>query len=1085
MSNAQLVFSRKRASQEEEEEDEEPVVRTVRNVSNYRNGDDSDDASSASSMNSPRQTPHGTPDHHRPTPKRRSRLGYDDEDSIHSDGVIEIQRGRVGRSAQQQQQQSRGRGRGRGRRAPPMATAEQGMAVVEQVQIVRAPVQIDMQRARIALQKMVPIIEKWTAPPNQHRLLEFSINKFYESPEARSVQREVVNIEGDEMYDHMWAIDPRVHIEVIENVKRKFDNEVFNLLNEFISTGVLDSSFAVRDEILNQQVQGPTPELLNFANLNEQLHCIFLCIQTCSNIHKNLIGAYVTTATNISSDGKSRLLKKHLEMSETIASMNDPNSMQGMNAVNSIVTKLVQILESKGFRRNGDYIAKEKILNDGTRTHYWECNKSIEEFVLEQCSMDNDVKLFQLSNDSSRVIPSVVENLTRRNYYSFTQIDPQKNAFSFVNGIWLSEVCVFVPYALAQKVVPKEFVTVNYIDHELVCVSKITIPVYPRHLPVLFWYGAKMPCKHFPHRFYCKILGREVDLEGRTVDNGNRGEDDNGNRGEDDNNNRDDLEDAVQSATLTEQGTRSSTTNTVQQRINRMANVNQNDDDEMEVDEQVIVLPESNEKRLMEQSRMRSEDKKYASIVKSVSSICNLPLSSGEVYGYTFPAYNGSTQMFEPGTPEQKFEASYEDAIDLKQRLKEYIEAPLDWIMTPAVEKLLDSQNLPRDAKAWDYAMNGRCYSDVNKYDEFHVGKFYIGVAGSGKSTILNIVCEAYPKSQVQTISSKTEKTFGLENLYRALLVACSELNTDLQLSQTDFNSMISGENMQICRKNKTAITVQWKPAVIMSGNSLGPWGEMQGAASRRIFGTNFCRAVARAQGGLFDEAKSMLPDFIVKCTLLYYRVARRHGRESIWTVCPKYFCEVKFILRCKINSVAACLNTDMFIRRQDGYMYFEDFKKEYKDWCSKNSKKPKPLISSDDYESLFTEMELFVVDDTRQWRGAPVRGQFVDGITFRDASSSHFSDAIQVADAANNREMNSQLPASQVPQFDFHLQSQVSSVPKRARLDAAARLGDTRLNDAPHDEEEEEEEEYQGETSKGNQREFEMEEEEEAFEEQ
>lgn len=384
----------------------------------------------------------------------------------------------------------------------------------------------------------------------------------------------------------------------------------------------------------------------------------------------------------------------------------------------------------------------------------------------------------------------------------------------------------------------------------------------------------------------------------------------------------------------------------------------------------------------MVKARQAAEDMQYENIMRQTQEICNLQLQSQEEYGYTFPSYEGADHAFLPGSPEEAYRTHNLFELTLEQRLKQYMENVYEQIQTSTFETILQSQNLPKDVRFWVYIMCGRCYWIVNARDNWQVGLFIIGKAGTGKSTMLNIIGDAYPNDFIGIISSKTERTFGLSKLENAHLVLCPELNTDLQLSQTDLNSMISGENMEICHKGKQKTYKIWDSHIACAGNNLGPWKDNSGATSRRVFAMLYKAMVQDTNGSLRDMARQTLSSFIVKSCILYKRAATKFGINNIWTVCPTYFCDVKRQLRGKINSIAAYLMSGAFTFEENCYMPFDAFKKDYKDWCVQNNKKnPVSFADSDNYESLFMDMGIIVREDTKIYKKTTVQGSFLIGI--------------------------------------------------------------------------------------------------------
>ena len=81
--------------------------------------------------------------------------------------------------------------------------------------------------------------------------------------------------------------------------------------------------------------------------------------------------------------------------------------------------------------------------------------------------------------------------------------------------------------------------------------------------------------------------------------------------------------------------------------------------------------------------------------------------------------------------------------------------------------------------------MIGRCLYWDGVLDTWQVLLYLKGRAGTGKSTIVQVVESIYNHSDVATISSNTEPVFGLEPLSKAPLVwLAPEVKADFSMNQ-------------------------------------------------------------------------------------------------------------------------------------------------------------------------------------------------------------------------------------------------------------------------------------------------------------
>eukprot|EP00798_Chlamydomonas_sp_ICE-L_P002018 gene2018-biopygen13062 len=130
---------------------------------------------------------------------------------------------------------------------------------------------------------------------------------------------------------------------------------------------------------------------------------------------------------------------------------------------------------------------------------------------------------------------------------------------------------------------------------------------------------------------------------------------------------------------------------------------------------------------------------------------------------------------------------------------------------TPYLQSILDFQKMSPDVSWWMYVFIGRLIYEVGELDEWQVLPYLKGAASTGKSTILTRVCrEIYDAHDVGVLSNNIEKKFGLSALDEKLIFIGPEIKSDIALEQAEFQSVVSGETVQVAVKYSTARTIQW-----------------------------------------------------------------------------------------------------------------------------------------------------------------------------------------------------------------------------------------------------------------------------------
>jgi hypothetical protein len=136
-----------------------------------------------------------------------------------------------------------------------------------------------------------------------------------------------------------------------------------------------------------------------------------------------------------------------------------------------------------------------------------------------------------------------------------------------------------------------------------------------------------------------------------------------------------------------------------------------------------------------------------------------------------------------------------------------------DWwdIPTPYFQSILDYQGFDKNVAKWMYVMGGRLCFDVGDLDGWQIAMYCKGVARTGKSTLLtNVFQKFYEAEDVKTLSSNSEKQFGLSAIYDGFMFIAPECKTNMSLNQAELQSIISGEDVSVAIKHEKAQSIKW-----------------------------------------------------------------------------------------------------------------------------------------------------------------------------------------------------------------------------------------------------------------------------------
>ena len=131
-------------------------------------------------------------------------------------------------------------------------------------------------------------------------------------------------------------------------------------------------------------------------------------------------------------------------------------------------------------------------------------------------------------------------------------------------------------------------------------------------------------------------------------------------------------------------------------------------------------------------------------------------------YSFHNGIYDVSTDRFWP------YECQRPDVCTVNYIKEDFVSAPEgDWrdIRTPAINKILDTQQLSPEVQDWVWVLLGRTLFSVKEMDRWEVIPYFQGVADSGKSTLVDgLYRYLFDQASTFIISNNMEQQFGLQD---------------------------------------------------------------------------------------------------------------------------------------------------------------------------------------------------------------------------------------------------------------------------------------------------------------------------------
>lgn len=253
-------------------------------------------------------------------------------------------------------------------------------------------------------------------------------------------------------------------------------------------------------------------------------------------------------------------------------------------------------------------------------------------------------------------------------------------------------------------------------------------------------------------------------------------------------------------------------------------------------------------------------------------------------YSFRNGVYNIVSNVFLPyGDPAIPSDLCTANFID--QRLEpEWTQMETHELVVEGYDAILDCQQYSPDMKEWIDVFFGRLFFPLGVYDKWEKLMIIKGFAATGKSTIAKAIASLIGEENVGYIASNCEEQWALANVADKAIWMCLELKSGFRLPTGTMQSMVSGENVVVNEKYKTAYTMAWKQPGLLVGNELPvSWSQdVANALARRILPFPFDIAPSTQDAGLAPRLMGDMSKMFVRMTRRYMLRARTLGRAAL-----------------------------------------------------------------------------------------------------------------------------------------------------------------------------------------------------------
>ena len=254
-------------------------------------------------------------------------------------------------------------------------------------------------------------------------------------------------------------------------------------------------------------------------------------------------------------------------------------------------------------------------------------------------------------------------------------------------------------------------------------------------------------------------------------------------------------------------------------------------------------------------------------------------------------------------------------------------------------KSIMDYQEWEEEVQKWLCILIGRNMYNLGDIDEWQILAYLLGQAGSGKSTILTkIVKKIYEACDVGVLSNNMEKKFGLSALSDKFMYVGPEIKGNLSMEQSEFQSMISGEDVQLAEKHKTAKSVVWSTPGMLAGNEVPQYSDNAGSISRRLMVFKFDKKVKKGDTRLGKKLEKEIPFIIQACAKGYLYSVEKYGSADVWDCVPKYFKKTREDMAENTNALMHFLKSDQVKIGPEHYVQSKLFVIAFNEHCKEHN---------------------------------------------------------------------------------------------------------------------------------------------------
>lgn len=305
------------------------------------------------------------------------------------------------------------------------------------------------------------------------------------------------------------------------------------------------------------------------------------------------------------------------------------------------------------------------------------------------------------------------------------------------------------------------------------------------------------------------------------------------------------------------------------------------------------------------------------------------------------------------------------------------------------IYQILNVQDFSAIECMWIFGLLGRMMHPLGKMDNWSVFLYFLGLAGTGKSSLLRLLASLFNPTDVGFLNNELQRTFSIEGIADKLVYFALDIDEHFGLDQATFQSMVCGEEVSVLRKYKTPVTTVWKSHGGFAGNKLPPWTDNGGSLSRRLVIVEFMRIVKKVDPALFQNCLKLKDRFLKVINAAYHYLTEKHAGSSIKDVMPPKFRESEKKALLELNILSSFIKDNCELEpeptKPSYFASFKEFTTAFKDYCKRNNH-PNKTFNYSFYSGVFCKINCVVVEP-KQNDPFQQTANYIKGLKLKDTA--------------------------------------------------------------------------------------------------